>query len=241
MCGIRGCPKSDGGACKTCWRASPIDFLRNGVKGPLGPLRVQGRALALPFAWAPPWPAYPRARSTWCTALAARSAGDDPAEMAEVAHLHIHHRLEEIALPVDHPQRGDRAVLLGDRVGDLASAAGSLLAITETRPVWPLALAGRSAAKAAGSQSTSMKRSGVAAKLSSVWHSRVWMVTPLPVVTMPTMRSPGSGWQQPANGSPCRHQAGDRQVVGAAARRAAARGGRRGIMRGARGAWRSSG
>ena len=26
----------------------------------------------------------------------------------------------------------------------------------------------------------------------------VWMVTPLPVVTMPTMRSPGSGWQQPA-------------------------------------------
>ncbi len=26
----------------------------------------------------------------------------------------------------------------------------------------------------------------------------VWMVTPLPVVMMPTMRSPGSGWQQRA-------------------------------------------
>ena len=36
-----------------------------------------------------------------------------------------------------------------------------------------------------------------AEKLSSVAQSIVWMVTPLPVVTMPTMRSPGIGWQQP--------------------------------------------
>src|SRR5713101_5655752 len=34
--------------------------------------------------------------------------------------------------------------------------------------------------------------------VASVAESMVWMVTPLPVVMMPTMRSPGSGWQQRA-------------------------------------------
>src|ERR1700754_4787313 len=41
----------------------------------------------------------------------------------------------------------------------------------------------------------------------------VWMVTPLPVVTMPTMRSPGSGWQQPAK---CTAMPGMRPRIGSA-------------------------
>ena len=41
----------------------------------------------------------------------------------------------------------------------------------------------------------------------------VWMVTPLPVVTMPTMRSPGSGWQQPAK---CSAMPGMRPRIGTA-------------------------
>ena len=44
----------------------------------------------------------------------------------------------------------------------------------------------------------------------------VWMVTPLPVVTMPTMRSPGSGWQQPAK---CSAMPGMRPRIGTAAPR----------------------
>ena len=41
----------------------------------------------------------------------------------------------------------------------------------------------------------------------------VWMVTPLPVVTMPTMRSPGKGWQQPAK---CMAMPGIRPRIGTA-------------------------
>ena len=63
------------------------------------------------------------------------------------------------------------------------------------------------------SQATSSQRSGVSAKLSSVSQSMVWMVTPLPVVTMPTMRSPGSGWQQPAK---CTAMPGIRPLIGTA-------------------------
>src|SRR5882757_9181796 len=48
------------------------------------------------------------------------------------------------------------------------------------------------------SQPTSIQRSDASEKLSSVAQSIVWMVTPLPVVMMPTMRSPGRGWQQRA-------------------------------------------
>ena len=40
-------------------------------------------------------------------------------------------------------------------------------------------------------QDTSIQRSGVSANSSSVSQSMVWMVTPLPVVTTPTIRSPG--------------------------------------------------
>ena len=82
----------------------------------------------------------------------------------------------------------------------LASAVGSLRADHAD----PRGVAGRLAVgrgrRSAPSwfQSTSMKRSGVAAKPVSVWQSRPWIVTPLPVVTMPTMSSPGTGWQQPA-------------------------------------------
>ena len=46
------------------------------------------------------------------------------------------------------------------------------------------------------SQPTSTQRSGVSAKFSRVSQSEVWIVTPLPVVMMPTILSPGSGWQQ---------------------------------------------
>ena len=68
---------------------------------------------------------------------------------------------------------------------------GSLATTSATRPTRP-------SASSAVSHDTSIQRSGVSAKLASVSQSIVWMVTPLPVVTMPTMRSPGSGWQQPA-------------------------------------------
>ena len=81
----------------------------------------------------------------------------------------------------------------------LASAVGSLAPITLIRAVWFGALPSvRPTVSAVWFQSTSMKRSGVAAKPVSVWHSRAWIVTPLPVVMMPTISSPGTGWQQPA-------------------------------------------
>jgi len=75
-----------------------------------------------------------------------------------------------------------------------ATALGSLAAITLIRAVCPASCR----LSAAWFQSTSMKRSGVAAKASSVGQSRAWIVTPLPVATMPTMASPGTAWQQPA-------------------------------------------
>src|SRR6202035_5828813 len=68
---------------------------------------------------------------------------------------------------------------------------GSLAIVTLIRPVW-------AASASSLVQATSSQRSGSSAKLSSVSQSIVWIVTPLPVVTMPTMRSPGNGWQQPA-------------------------------------------
>ncbi len=90
-------------------------------------------------------------------------------------------------------QVGNHPVLLRQALVISASAAGSLSAITLIRAVCALA---RPAAS--GFQSTSMKRSGVAAKPASVGQSRPWIVTPLPVATMPTIGSPGTGWQQPA-------------------------------------------
>src|SRR5216684_1367349 len=68
---------------------------------------------------------------------------------------------------------------------------GSLPRVTLMRPTCP-------ASSPLLVQATSSQRSGVSAKLASASQSMVWMVTPFPVVTMPTMRSPGSGWQQPA-------------------------------------------
>src|SRR5205807_9959325 len=58
---------------------------------------------------------------------------------------------------------------------------GSLAIVTLIRPTW--------LASSSLLQATSSQRSGVSAKLSSVSQSIVWIVTPLPVVTMPTMRS----------------------------------------------------
>ncbi len=46
------------------------------------------------------------------------------------------------------------------------------------------------------SQATSTHRSGASTKLSSVSQSFVWIATPLPGVRIPTILSPGSGWQQ---------------------------------------------
>ncbi len=80
------------------------------------------------------------------------------------------------------------------------------------RPTWALSSSGSSF------QATSSQRSGVSAKLASVSQSMVWMVTPLPVVTMPTMRSPGSGWQQPAK---CIAMPGIRPRIGTAGHRSA--------------------
>ena len=84
-----------------------------------------------------------------------------------------------------------------------------------------------------------MNRSGVAAKLSSVWQPRACTVTPLPVVTMPTMRSPGSGWQHPAY---CTAMPGSRPLTARLPPgRLGAREASGGIIRGARADWRSSG
>src|SRR3546814_824241 len=74
------------------------------------------------------------------------------------------------------------------------SAPGSLLMTRLMRPTWPCDFS----ASAGESQARSSQRSGCSANCSSASQSMVWMVTPLPVVTMPTLRSPGSGWQQPA-------------------------------------------
>src|SRR5215831_223125 len=62
---------------------------------------------------------------------------------------------------------------------------GSLAIVTLSRPTCT--------ASSSLLHATSSQRSGVSAKLSRVSQSIVWIVTPLPVVTMPTMRSPGSG------------------------------------------------
>jgi hypothetical protein len=83
---------------------------------------------------------------------------------------------------------------------------GSFAIVTFTRPTW-------TASPSLPPQATSSHRSGVSAKLSSVSQSIVWIVTPLPVVTMPTMRSPGSGWQQPAK---CSAMPGIRPRIGTA-------------------------
>ena len=39
---------------------------------------------------------------------------------------------------------------------------------------------------------------GIGHEPGFVFSHTYWMVTPRPVVTIPTIRSPGNGWQQPA-------------------------------------------
>src|SRR4051812_5830194 len=82
---------------------------------------------------------------------------------------------------------------------------GSLAIVTLRRPTW--------LASSSLLQATSSQRSGVSAKLSRVSQSIVWIVTPFPVVTIPTMRSPGNGWQQPAK---CSAMPGMRPRIGTA-------------------------
>ena len=77
-------------------------------------------------------------------------------------------------------------------VDRLERLPGRLATVSLRRPTW------EPEASEPVCQATSIHRSGVSPKLSSVSQSIVWMVTPLPVVMMPTMRSPGSGWQQRA-------------------------------------------
>ena len=119
--------------------------------------------------------------------------GDDVGQVLHVLDLDVDHHLEEIHGAVGDLQIGDVAFALADHRRQAAEAAG-LVGDDDMEP----ADMGLAPSPDPICQATSSQRSGVSAKLSSVSQSMVWMVTPLPVVTMPTMRSPGSGWQQPA-------------------------------------------
>ena len=76
----------------------------------------------------------------------------------------------------------------------VANATGVLPAMALIRPVCVAFVRATSAA----SQSTSRYRSGVAENASAVGQSRMWIVTPFPWLTIPTIWSPGNGWQHPA-------------------------------------------
>ena len=69
---------------------------------------------------------------------------------------------------------------------------GSLATTTSMRPTY-----GPSASPSTD-HATSSQRSGVSSNCCRVSQSMVWTVRPSPEVTMPTMRSPGSGWQHSA-------------------------------------------
>src|SRR5439155_15097179 len=115
----------------------------------------------------------------------------DRRQVLYVFDLDIDHDLEEIGRAVVILRLLMLPPCLPIVVVRLPRLPGSLAIVTLIRPTW-------AASASSLDQATSSQRSGSAAKLSSVSQSIVWIVTPLPVVTMPTIRSPGSGWQQPA-------------------------------------------
>ena len=117
-------------------------------------------------------------------------------------HLHVHQAFEEILLAMQDLETDDGAVLLGDGIGDIGQGGGFVGGDDADAADEAAGLAvlrfGAGAAKLGVVPVDIDEAFGRAAKLSSVRQSREWMVTPLPVVTMPTILSPGRGWQQPA-------------------------------------------
>ena len=118
--------------------------------------------------------------------------GHDRVQMLRIAQVHIDQQPVEIRLAVDEVQVRDIGLLLSDQGADPPQHAGVVADRQIQRDAYrpprgcPNASAGRSSGRA-GPRSS-----------ASAAQSMACTTTPLPRKVMPTIRSPGSGWQQGA-------------------------------------------